>query len=46
MSLSIVKENESALRSDENLLLAFGQTPEERVKSAISDYAKENGMIR
>ena len=45
MSLSIVKENESALRSDENLLLAFGQTPEERVKNAISDYAKGKIVI-
>ena len=45
MSLSVVKEKDTALRSDENLLLAFGDTPEARVKNAIADYAKGKFVI-
>ena len=37
MTLSVVKENDP-LRSDDNLLLAFGATPQERVERALQAY--------
>jgi 3,4-dihydroxy 2-butanone 4-phosphate synthase/GTP cyclohydrolase II len=41
----MVQEKDTSLRSDDNLLLAFGATPEERVKRAISEYQKGKFVI-
>ncbi|MBL93147.1 MAG: 3,4-dihydroxy-2-butanone-4-phosphate synthase [Myxococcales bacterium] len=44
MNLSVVKEADP-LRSDDNLLLAFGDTPQERVTRAIEAYQKGQFVI-
>ena len=44
MNLSVVKEADP-LRSDDNLLLAFGATPQERVTRAIEAYQKGQFVI-